>query len=50
MVKLYIDAYNSFNINAMLSVLHNDIEFKNISNGIITVESRGLSKFRQLAE
>ena len=34
----------------MLLYLHKDIEFRNISNGVVDVETKGINQFRQLAE
>ena len=42
-ITQYIEAYNTFNIRGMLSVMHQDIEFQNISGGNINLSARGLS-------
>ncbi|MBB3111294.1 hypothetical protein FHS18_003362 [Paenibacillus phyllosphaerae] len=49
-IEKYIEAYNSFNIESMVVLLHQDILFRNISNGETTTEIRGIQAFRALAE
>ena len=50
LIKRYIEAYNAFDIKTMLSTLHSDIAFQNISNGEINAETHGIEAFRALAE
>jgi hypothetical protein len=50
LVEDYIRAYNSFDIEAMLVDLHDEIVFKNISNGEITLELKGIEAFKNQAE
>ncbi|KGR79456.1 nuclear transport factor 2 family protein [Ureibacillus sinduriensis] len=50
LIQSYLNAYNSFDIDAMLLYLHRDIEFRNISNGVIDAETKGIEQFRELAE
>lgn len=49
-IENYLEAYNSFEIERMVELLHNDIIFSNISNGETTTETRGIQAFRELAE
>ena len=49
LVEKYVSAYNNFDIEAMLETLHDDIIFKNISGGKITLELRGLDAFEKQA-
>lgn len=49
-IEHYIEAYNSFDIDGMLGLLHNEILFRNYSNGEVDTEIRGIKKFRELAE
>lgn len=49
-IENYIEAYNSFDIEAMMTTLHPDIEFKNIANGEINASTSGKEAFRNLAE
>ncbi|WP_028777752.1 nuclear transport factor 2 family protein [Shimazuella kribbensis] len=50
LVQQYVDAYNAFDIDGMVALLHHDVEFRNISNGEVEVETKGKEDFRQLAE
>ena len=50
LIQSYLNAYNSFDVEGMLQLLHNDIEFRNISNGVVGVETKGIEEFRELAE
>jgi ketosteroid isomerase-like protein len=50
LVQQYVDAYNTFDIEGMVALLHHDVEFRNISDGEIEVETKGKEDFRQLAE
>ncbi|WP_090112228.1 nuclear transport factor 2 family protein [Cohnella sp. OV330] len=49
-IEKYLEAYNSFEIERMVELLHKDILFRNISNGETTTETRGIQAFRELAE
>jgi len=49
LVRTFIEAYNAFDIGSMLSVLHPDIEFTNISGGAITARACGRHEFERLA-
>ena len=48
-VKQFISAYNSLNVEKMLEFLHPEIIFKNISNGKVSVETHGISEFQEIA-
>ncbi|MDD3342202.1 MAG: nuclear transport factor 2 family protein [Sulfurospirillaceae bacterium] len=50
LIEHYIEAYNAFDIETMLSTLHHDITFQNISSGEINAETHGIEAFRTLAE
>ena len=50
LIQGYLNAYNFFDVDGMLLYLHKDIEFRNISNGVVDVETKGINQFRQLAE
>jgi len=50
LIERYIEAYNTFDIETMISTLHPDIVFQNISNGEINAETHGIEAFRTLAE
>lgn len=49
-ISNYIKAYNSFNIENMLTDLDESIKFVNVSNGEINVTLSGLTEFKQQAE
>lgn len=50
MAEKYVEAYNSFDINGMIALLHEEIEFRNSSNGSVDVETKGIEEFREIAE
>jgi ketosteroid isomerase-like protein len=49
-IENYIDAYNSFDIDRMLSDMHDDIKFENISNGEVNLATNGIEELRNQAE
>lgn len=49
-IKNYITAYNTFDVAGMLTVLHPEIEFINISNGETNLTLNGLVSFKTQAE
>ena len=49
-VEKYLDAYNSFDIERMLALVHPNVEFKNVANGAVNAQATGIDAFRQLAE
>ncbi|WP_053375961.1 nuclear transport factor 2 family protein [Paenibacillus sp. FJAT-27812] len=50
MIENYVEAYNSFQVEGMIKLLHKDILFRNFSNGEVNTETRGIEAFRELAE
>lgn len=50
LIERYLNAYNAFDIDGMMSTLHPDIEFKNVSGGEVNVTASGADEFRKLAE
>ena len=50
LIESYITAYNAFDIDGMMAVIHPDIEFKNISGGEVNATASDAVEFRQLAE
>ncbi len=48
-VKNFIIAYNSFNVESMIAYLHPEVEFKNISGGVVNAHTKGIEEFRELA-
>lgn len=49
-IENYIGAYNSFDIEIMVKLLHQEILFRNFSNGEMNTETSGIQEFRELAE
>jgi ketosteroid isomerase-like protein len=50
LVERYLAAYNAFDVPGMLTVLHPDVEFRNLSGGEETASARGHEEFHALAE
>jgi ketosteroid isomerase-like protein len=49
-IEHYVHAYNAFDVEAMILLLHPAIEFKSIANGEVTVSVSGIDDFRNLVE
>ncbi|OON67880.1 hypothetical protein B0919_16465 [Hymenobacter sp. CRA2] len=49
-VQQYLDAYNRFDVAGMLQPLHEDVVFRNIAAGEVTLTTTGRDAFRQQAE
>ena len=49
-IERYLVAYNGFDVDGMISVIHPDIEFKNVSGGQVNATAPGTDEFRNLAE
>jgi ketosteroid isomerase-like protein len=50
LIERYLDAYNAFDIDIMISTLHPDIEFRNVSSGQVNATAFGADEIRELAE
>lgn len=50
LVERYIDAYNRMNVDEMLLTVHPDVEFRNVSGGVVNVSTAGISELRTLAQ
>lgn len=50
LVERFLSAYNGFDIDAMMTTVHPEIEFVNVSEGEINALARGAEAFRALAE
>lgn len=48
-VENYIKAYNAFDVDSMMTNLHENVSFKNIANGQITLALEGSEAFRNQA-
>jgi hypothetical protein len=49
-VEKYIEAYNNFETDEMLSLFASDCTFENYSNNELTVSAEGLTQLRMLME
>lgn len=49
MIEDYIKSYNKFDVEGMVSNLHEDVEFKNISSGEVNLELNGKDAFKNQA-
>jgi F0F1-type ATP synthase beta subunit len=49
-IESYIRAYNGFDVEKMLSNLHENIEFENVSNGEVNLRTDGIAEFKTQAE
>lgn len=49
-VEGYIRAYSHFDINGMMSLMHTQCIFEDISDGEVTLSTKGVAEFRELAE
>lgn len=50
LIDRYIAAYNAFDMDGMMAVLHPEIGFQNVSSGEVNASVSGSEEFRQLAE
>ena len=50
LVDHYIDAYNRKSIDDMLMSVHPQVEFKNISAGVVNASTNGVAELRTLAQ
>ena len=50
LIESYVSAYNNFDVEGMTANLHDEIIFKNISNGELTLEIKGIDAFRNQAK
>ena len=49
-VTVYIEAYNRFDVDGMLPPLHEEVVFRNIANGEVSLTTTGKEDFRGQAE
>lgn len=50
LIDRYLAAYNSFDVDGMLSLLSQNVRFENYSGGQLTATTNGIDEFKQLAE
>ncbi len=48
-IQSYVAAYNNFDIDAMVALVHPEVVFQNIAGGRVTAEAIGADRFRELA-
>ena len=50
LIKRFVRAYNSFDVDGMLALMHPECSFQNISGGQVTASAAGIRQFREIAE
>jgi ketosteroid isomerase-like protein len=50
LIEHYLDAYNTFDLEAIMKMIHPDVEFTNICNGHTNTQVSGAEAFQQLAK
>jgi GNAT superfamily N-acetyltransferase/ketosteroid isomerase-like protein len=50
LLERYIAAYNAFDVEGMLALMHPEVVFRNIAGGEVTAEASGSGQLRVLAE
>lgn len=49
LIERYIAAYNAFDVEGMLALMHPDVLFRNVAGGTVTAEADGIGALRALA-
>ncbi|WP_018477433.1 nuclear transport factor 2 family protein [Pontibacter roseus] len=49
-ITRYIQAYNNFDVAGMVQQLHQEIVFRNVAGGEVTLETKGIAAFQEQAE
>jgi len=50
LIERFVLAYNSFDVDGMIVLMHPECSFQNISDGQVTASATGILQFRELAE
>ena len=50
LIERFVRAYNSFDVDGMVALMHPECSFQNISGGQVTAIAMGIRQFRELAE
>jgi ketosteroid isomerase-like protein len=50
LIRQYLSAYNSFDLDGMVALLHPDAVFQNFTGGALNATTAGIVQFRALAE
>lgn len=48
LIENFVEAYNAFDVGTMLSLVHPDIRFTNLSSGVVDVQTSGRKEFEAL--
>lgn len=49
LIESYLEAYNGFDVDGMLRLLHDDVVFRNITSGEVNLTTHGKAEFRAQA-
>jgi hypothetical protein len=50
LIETFIEAYNRFDVDRMVSFMHPECSFRNVSAGEVNASAEGIPQFRELAE
>ena len=50
LIQRFVQAYNDFDIDGMVALMHPDCIFQNVSGGEVSASATGVQEFRDLAE
>jgi hypothetical protein len=50
LIERFVRAYNSFDVDGMMALMHPECSFQNISGGEVTASATGVRQFRDVAE
>ena len=50
LIERYLDAYNRMDVEEMLLTVHPQVEFQNISAGVVNASTSGVAELRALAQ
>lgn len=50
LIDAFIEAYNRFDVDRMVSFMHPECSFRNVSAGQVNASAEGIQQFRELAE
>lgn len=48
-IRSYLSAYNSFDIEGMVALVHPEVIFENVSGGEVNARTEGIEQFQHLA-
>ena len=50
LIERFVRAYNSFDVDGMMALMHPECSFQNISGSEVTASATGVRQFRELAD